>query len=120
MLKQLELERWTPREREDLINELRNEIDLLWLTGEIRLEKPTVEQEVTWGLHFFDESLFDGVMELYAELDRALEQAYPALRIQCALQFFDSVHGLVVTEMATLWLPIKLLLQRLMQMPRPV
>ncbi len=77
LLKQLELERWTPREREDLINELRNEIDLLWLTGEIRLEKPTVAQEVTWGLHFFDESLFDGVMELYAELDRALEQAYP-------------------------------------------
>ena len=77
LLKQLELERWTPREREDLVDELRNEIDLLWLTGEIRLEKPTVSQEVTWGLHFFDESLFDGVMELYAELDRALEQAYP-------------------------------------------
>ena len=77
LLKQLELERWTPREREDLINELRNEIDLLWLTGEIRLEKPSVGQEVAWGLHFFVESLFDGVKELYAELDRALEQAYP-------------------------------------------
>ena len=77
LLKQLELPRWTPREREDLIHELRNEIDLLWLTGEIRLEKPTVTQEVTWGLHFFTESLFDGVMELYGELNRALEKAYP-------------------------------------------
>lgn len=77
LLKQLELTRWTPRERDDLTHELRNEIDLLWLTGEIRLEKPTVAQEVTWGLHFFVESLFDGVMELYGELDRALEQAYP-------------------------------------------
>lgn len=77
LLKQLELTRWTPRERDDLIHELRNEIDLLWLTGEIRLEKPTVAQEVSWGLHFFDESLFDGVMQLYAELNRALEQAYP-------------------------------------------
>ncbi len=77
LLKQLELDRWAPREREDLVNELRNEIDLLWLTGEIRLEKPSVAQEVTWGLHFFDESLFEGVMELYAELDRALEEAYP-------------------------------------------
>ena len=77
LLKQLELDRWTPREREDLTNELHNEIDLLWLTGEIRLEKPTVTQEVTWGLHFFEESLFDGVKELYTELDRALEQAYP-------------------------------------------
>jgi phosphoenolpyruvate carboxylase len=77
LLKQLELTRWTPRERDDLIHELRNEIDLLWLTGEIRLEKPTVAQEVTWGLHFFVESLFDGVIELYGELDRALAQAYP-------------------------------------------
>lgn len=77
VLKQLELTRWTPRERDDLTHELRNEIDLLWLTGEIRLEKPTVAQEVTWGLHFFMESLFDGVLQLYAELDRALEQAYP-------------------------------------------
>ncbi|MGH1536947.1 MAG: phosphoenolpyruvate carboxylase [Gammaproteobacteria bacterium] len=77
LLKQLELDRWTPRERDDLTNELRNEIDLLWLTGEIRLVKPTVAQEVTWGQHFFVESLFDGVKDLYAELDRALEQAYP-------------------------------------------
>ncbi len=77
LLKQLKSPRWTPRERDDLIHELRNEIDLLWLTGEIRLEKPTVAQEVTWGLHFFVESMFDGVMELYGELDRALEKAYP-------------------------------------------
>ena len=77
LLKQLELERWTPRERDNLIHELRNEIDLLWLTGEIRLEKPTVAQEVSWGLHFFVESLFDGVTELYDELNHALEKAYP-------------------------------------------
>ncbi len=77
LLKQLELTRWTLKERDDLVHELRNEIDLLWLTGEIRLEKPTVAQEVTWGLHFFVESLFDGVMELYSELNYALEQAYP-------------------------------------------
>jgi phosphoenolpyruvate carboxylase len=41
------------------------------------LEKPSVEQEVAWGLHFFVESLFDSVKDLYVELDRALEQAYP-------------------------------------------
>ncbi len=77
LLKQLELDRWTPRERDDLANDLRNEIDMLWLTGEIRLEKPSVGQEVAWGQHFFVESLFDGVKDLYAELDRALEEAYP-------------------------------------------
>ena len=52
-LYELESPRWTPRERADLLKNLRNEIDLLWLTGEIRLEKPTVQQEIHWGLHFF-------------------------------------------------------------------
>ncbi len=82
LLKQLELTRWTPRERDELIHELRNEIDLLWLTGEIRLEKPTVAQEVTWGLHFFTESLFDGVMRFYAELNRALRKMYPHIEFE--------------------------------------
>ena len=77
LLKKLELTRWTQRERDELTLELRNEIDLLWLTGEIRLEKPTVEQEVTWGLHFFTESLFDGTSKLYAEFNHALRETYP-------------------------------------------
>ncbi|MGH8487540.1 MAG: phosphoenolpyruvate carboxylase, partial [Gammaproteobacteria bacterium] len=55
LLVELETPRWTPRERENRIGKLRNEIELLWLTGELRLEKPTVDQEVAWGLHFFDE-----------------------------------------------------------------
>ncbi len=77
LLKQLELSRWTRRERDKLINDLRNEIDLLWLTGEIRLEKPSVAQEVAWGLHFFNESLFDGVAEMIEELEQTLETYYP-------------------------------------------
>ena len=38
----LESPRWTPRERRALEDQLRDEIDLLWMTGELRLEKPTV------------------------------------------------------------------------------
>ena len=56
-LYELESPRWTPREREALLASLKNEIDLLWLTGEVRLEKPTVQSEVAWGLHFFREAL---------------------------------------------------------------
>lgn len=82
LLKQLELTRWTPRERDELIHDLRNEIDLLWLTGEIRLEKPTVAQEITWGLHFFTESLFDGAMKFYSELERALRRVYPHIEFE--------------------------------------
>ncbi len=77
LLVELESPRWTPRERAVLIGDLRNEIDLLWLTGEIRLEKPSVEQEVAWGLHFFDETIFGRISELLDRLDAALARHYP-------------------------------------------
>src|SRR3954465_9670932 len=73
----LESPRWTPRERQSLIDGLRNEIELLWLTGELRLSKPTVPQEVFWGLHFFNETLFEAVRELLEKTERALDHAYP-------------------------------------------
>jgi phosphoenolpyruvate carboxylase len=73
----LEAPRWTPRERSGLIDAVRTEIELLWLTGELRLEKPTVEQELEWGLYFVKENLFDVIPELAEKLDRALRHAYP-------------------------------------------
>jgi phosphoenolpyruvate carboxylase len=76
----LESPRWTPRERQGLVDALRDEIELLWLTGELRLQKPTVPQEVFWGLHFFNETLFEAVPDLLEKVERALEQHYPAER----------------------------------------
>jgi phosphoenolpyruvate carboxylase len=76
----LESPRWTPRERQALIDGLRNEIELLWLTGELRLQKPTVPQEVFWGLHFFNETLFEAVPDLLEKVERVLAQYYPGER----------------------------------------
>jgi phosphoenolpyruvate carboxylase len=76
-LVELESPRWTPRERQDLVNGLRNDIELLWLTGELRLAKPTVPQEVYWGLHFFNETLFESAPDLLDKVERALRHAYP-------------------------------------------
>ena len=81
-LVELEAPRWTPRERSDLINAVRTEIELLWLTGELRLEKPTVAQELAWGLYFVTENLFDVVPDLVDKLERALRQAYPEGQFQ--------------------------------------
>jgi len=78
----LESPRWTPRERQALILRLQNEIELLWNTGELRLAKPTVPQEVFWGLHFFNETLFEAVPDLLEKLERALAQAYPGERFE--------------------------------------
>lgn len=78
-LYELESPRWTPRERETLLQALKNEIDLLWLTGEIRIEKPTVESEIAWGLHFFREALFDRTPVLCDLLQAAIGRHYPEL-----------------------------------------
>lgn len=77
LLYRIESTRWTPREREKFIDALRNEIDLLWLTGELRLEKPSVPQEVVWGLHFFEQTLFKRVPETHEKIKLALKQIYP-------------------------------------------
>ncbi|MGH8577404.1 MAG: phosphoenolpyruvate carboxylase, partial [Gammaproteobacteria bacterium] len=94
-LVELETPRWTPRERRARIDALRNEIELLWLTGELRLEKPTVAQEVAWGLHFFEEALFAQVPEVMAKLEAALESHYPghAFRVPPLLQFGSWIGG---------------------------
>jgi phosphoenolpyruvate carboxylase len=95
LLVELESDRWTPRERQALIQDLGNEIDLLWLTGEIRLERPKVEQEVAWGLHFFQETLFERVPELYGKLELALRRHYPedGIEVPAFLQFGSWIGG---------------------------
>lgn len=77
LLYRLEAERWTKREREKFIEALRNEVDLLWLTGELRLEKPSVQQEVAWGLHFFEQTLYERIPETLDRLEWALGKHYP-------------------------------------------
>ncbi len=78
-LYELESPRWTPRERDNLLAALKNEIDLLWLTGEIRIEKPTVESEVSWGLHFFREALYERTPVICELLQNAINRHYPEL-----------------------------------------
>ena len=94
-LYELESPRWTPRERTALLKALRNEIDLLWLTGEIRLEKPTVQQEIHWGLHFFRETLFDRTGSICDLLEAALQRHYPEtpLRIRPPLKYSSWIGG---------------------------
>jgi phosphoenolpyruvate carboxylase len=106
LLIELESPRWTPRERAAHEATLRNEIELLWLTGELRLEKPNVSQEIAWGLHFFNETLFDTAPEVLARADEAMAQHYgeaasgddvaPALP-----PFSNSARGSAATATAT-------------------
>lgn len=75
--------------------DLRNEIDLLWLTGELRLTKPTVEQEIAWGLYFFNETLFDTVSVLQDRLIAAVKEHYPDIEpdVSKVIEFGSWIGG---------------------------
>ncbi|MFM8245738.1 MAG: phosphoenolpyruvate carboxylase, partial [Burkholderiaceae bacterium] len=93
-LHELESNHWTPREREQLQHAICTEIELLWLTGELKLEKPTVDQEVAWSLYFFQENLFDVVPQVMAKLETEFRRYFPEHEFQApALISFGSWVG---------------------------
>lgn len=94
-LLELESPRWTERERQDLIQAVRDEIELLWLTGELKLSKPTVAQEVAWGLYFFSENLFDVVPQMLAKAETAFAKQFPdqAFEVPMFFQFGSWIGG---------------------------
>jgi len=67
----------THRERLQLRDKLLNEVMILWQTDELRDRKPTVIDEVRNGMYYFDETLFEVLPEVYAELERCLDKYYP-------------------------------------------
>ena len=95
LMRELESTRWTDREREALVKSIYDQIELLWLTGELHLEKPTVDHEVAWGQHFFHESIFDLAPELLSSFERALKRHYPHEKFEVApfFQFGSWIGG---------------------------
>ena len=87
-LLELEAPRFTERERQEMISSLSDEIELLWLTGELKLEKPTVAQEVAWGLYFFNENLFDVLPQMLAKVEQAFAKQFPGETLE-ALPLFQ-------------------------------
>ncbi len=74
-LDQLPLSDSEARECESLILA---EIAALWQTDEVRLNKPTVRDEIHMGLDYFPMVLFDTLPRLYAELEESLRDVYDA------------------------------------------
>ena len=76
----------TPDEDADLRRRLREEISLLWHTGDIRSVMPTPLDEVRSELAIFDETLFTVVPGFERAIDRALDPGHdaPARRARAA------------------------------------
>ncbi len=86
-LDQLPLSAADAREFESLILA---EITALWQTDEVRLNKPTVRDEIHMGLDYFPMVLFETLPRLFAEIEESLANVYHAtLRSR---NYFPSVH----------------------------
>ncbi|WP_353643253.1 phosphoenolpyruvate carboxylase [Mesorhizobium sp. WSM2239] len=94
-LTELEQQRWAPREREQLIDDLKSEIEILWMSGELRLERPSVEREIAWGLHFFREVIFEATPKLYDLVEEALACHYPEhdLKVPSFMRYASWIGG---------------------------
>jgi len=77
ILKKLDQQLLTKRERKILEESLFNEVAILWQTDELRTHKPTVSDEVQSGLYYFDKTLFDILPEIHDELEVNLSEVYP-------------------------------------------
>ncbi len=78
-LSALEQLRQSGHERRKMIAGLRTDIDLLWLTGELRRQRPTVDQESDWNLFFFENVIFDQLPEFYENIERDVAGVVPEL-----------------------------------------
>ncbi|MBL9074046.1 phosphoenolpyruvate carboxylase [Tabrizicola sp.] len=94
LLVSLETQRWTPRERDDILADIESEIDLLWMTGELRIERPRLADEIEWGLQFFRDALYDAVPQLFDRFAAATTDRFGAgLAIAPCVRFHSWIGG---------------------------
>jgi phosphoenolpyruvate carboxylase len=90
----LETQRWSPREEAQFQRSLEMEIDLLWMTGELRLERPTLDAEIDWGLQFYRNSLMQAVPRLFESFASATQNIFGKdLPDSCCLRFHSWIGG---------------------------
>ena len=88
-----------PLQRDEVLEELRSQIQILWHTDEVRTHKPQVRDEIKNGLYYFRESIFQALPILYRNLERALNAVYgdeggkAAVQIPCLARFGSWIGG---------------------------
>lgn len=94
---QLDDPRLSRIDRDLVTDQLRDQIQTLWKTDEVRVTKPTVSDEIRNGIFYFQESLFQAVPQTYRNLQKAIERVYgpqaEGLVIPSFLQFGSWIGG---------------------------
>lgn len=66
-----------PREQRKLESALAEEVEELWQTRQVRASKKEVADEVDFGIYFIRSVIIDVVIDIYEDLQMALERSYP-------------------------------------------
>lgn len=84
-----------PSEERELMEQLREDIVLLWQSDETRDRPPTVMDEVRTGLYFFEVTIFNLIPKIYEELERGLAEVFPGItfRIPPFLRYGSWIGG---------------------------
>ncbi len=85
----------TSEEHEAVLRRLKAQIQLLWRTSEVRHNKPSVEDEVRYGLFYFHASLFEAIPMIYRYFERATRKVYGRnqITIPTVLKFGSWIGG---------------------------
>lgn len=76
IIDQLNKAELTTEERGYLGRQLKSQVQILWRTSEVRHAKPSVEDEVRYGLFYFHASLFETIPMVYRYFERAVRKVY--------------------------------------------
>ena len=97
---QLQDRRLGRQERQRIEQRLKNQIQILWKTDEVRIHRPAVRDEIRNGLFYFRESLFEAVPTVYRYLEQAVVRNYgsgengsPAAAVPSFLRFGSWIGG---------------------------
>ena len=66
----------TPKEAEDLVDRLREEITLLWQTDLLRPTRPTIRDEVEQGIYYLSSVLYDALADVTLQFREEVRRVY--------------------------------------------
>ncbi|MDH5601968.1 MAG: phosphoenolpyruvate carboxylase, partial [Gammaproteobacteria bacterium] len=83
-------------QKENIIEDLEQHIQILYKTNEVRVQKPEVKDEVKNGLYYYRESLFKSVPQTYRNLEKAIGRTYgkdSGVVVPSVIQFGSWIGG---------------------------
>ncbi|RKD24472.1 phosphoenolpyruvate carboxylase [Ammoniphilus oxalaticus] len=94
LLQLLDQSSLTRHERRQVEDALHSRILILWQTNDIRDHKPTVMDEVSNGLYYFDRTLFEVLPRVHQELQEVLQEKYnQPIQVPNFLRFGSWIGG---------------------------